>query len=108
MQDSVLDRRFSVDTTFVLFFLAMDFGQSAMSFGIDTMFSGITLGIVLVLPYFFPSSSEKPEFMSWLNVFASDPRPRGRSPLEVSAGANHRSRLIAPDFKGFLVAAKAC
>ncbi|CAN5460282.1 hypothetical protein BH18ACI3_BH18ACI3_21310 [soil metagenome] len=98
MQDSVLDRRFSVDTTFVLFFLAMDFGQSAMSFGIDTMFSGITLGIVLVLPYFFPSSSEKPEFMSWLV---------GRSLIAVFAvalGLMYRQTLgvVLPDVFRFL------
>ncbi|MEO8042866.1 MAG: hypothetical protein ABI646_09670 [Acidobacteriota bacterium] len=66
MQGSLSDRRFSVDTTFVLFFLAVDFGQSAMSFGLDTVFSAMTLGMVLIMPYFFPSAEEKPDFSSWL------------------------------------------
>ncbi|MEO6334989.1 MAG: hypothetical protein ABIO91_08405 [Pyrinomonadaceae bacterium] len=66
MQDSLSDKRFSVDTTFVLFFLAIDFGQSAMSFGLDSVFSGLTLGMLLVIPYFFPSDGEKPDFMGWL------------------------------------------
>ena len=66
MQDSLADRRFSVDTTFVLFFLAIDFGQSAMSFGLDTALSALTLGMLLILPYFLPSEAEKPDFMEWL------------------------------------------
>ena len=65
--DSLADGRFSVDTTFVLFFLAMDLGQSAMfSFGLDTMFSGLTLAILLVVPYFLPTTAERPDFTRWL------------------------------------------
>ena len=60
------DRRFSVDTSFVLFFLAMDFGQSAPFLGIDLAFSGLTLIGLLVLPYFLPSEEEKPDFQPWL------------------------------------------
>jgi hypothetical protein len=66
MQDSLMDRRFAVDTTFVLFFLAIDFGQSAVGFGLDSILSAATLGMLLVLPYFLPSSVEKPEFAGWL------------------------------------------
>ena len=66
MQDSFMDRRFAVDTTFVLFFLAIDFGQSAVGFGLDSILSAATLGMLLVLPYFLPSSVEKPEFTGWL------------------------------------------
>ena len=61
-----MDRRFAVDTTFVLFFLAIDFGQSAVGFGLDSILSAATLGMLLVLPYFLPSSVEKPEFAGWL------------------------------------------
>lgn len=57
---------FALDTTFVLFFLAVDFGLSLFSFGIDGIFSAITLAMLLVLPYFLPSSSAKPEFGSWM------------------------------------------
>src|SRR5688500_449541 len=66
MQDSLMDRRFAVDTTFVLFFLAIDFGQSAVGFGLDSVLSAVTLGMLLVLPYFLPSHVEKPEFAGWL------------------------------------------
>ena len=66
MQNSLSDRQFAVDTTFVLFFLAVDFGQSAVSFGLNSVISVFTLGMLLVLPYFLPSASEKPEFGGWL------------------------------------------
>lgn len=57
---------FALDTTFVLFFLAVDFGQTLFSFGFDGILSGITLTMLLVLPYFLPSSASKPEFVSWI------------------------------------------
>ena len=58
--------RFSIDTTFVLFFLAVDFGQSAASFGLDSLLSLIALGMLLVVPYFLPSDAERPDLLSWL------------------------------------------
>ena len=98
MRDSVMDKRFAVDTTFVLFFLAIDFGQSMMGFGIDAVFSGLTLGMLLVLPYFFPSNAEKPDFRSWL---------LGRSLIAVFAvalGLMYRQTLgvVLPDAFRFL------
>ncbi|MEO8574638.1 MAG: hypothetical protein ABI481_11760 [Pyrinomonadaceae bacterium] len=98
MQDSLSDRRFSIDTTFVLFFLAIDFGQSALSAGIDTIFSGLTLGLLLVLPYFLASGSEKPDFMGWL---------LGRSLITVFAvglGLMYQQALgvVLPDVFRFL------
>jgi hypothetical protein len=65
-QSVTAGRRFSIDTTFVLFFLAVDFGQSALSPGLDSIVSAITLGMLLVLPYFLPSEAEKPDFTEWL------------------------------------------
>ena len=98
MRDSLADKRFSIDTTFVLFFLAIDFGQSVRFFGIDTVFSGLTLGMLLIIPYFFPSGSEKPDFMGW--VF-------GRSLIAVFAvvlGLMYRQSVgvILPDAFRFL------
>ena len=58
--------RFSVDTTFVLFFLAVDFGQSVLAPGIDTIATALTLGMLIALPYFLPSDAEKPDFTDWL------------------------------------------
>jgi hypothetical protein len=59
-------RHFAIDTTFVLFFLAVDFGQSVFSFGLDGLFSGLTLLMLIVVPYFLHSDSEKPAFGNWL------------------------------------------
>lgn len=58
-------RNFVVDTTFVLFFLAVDCGQRFM-FGIDGMFSAVTLMMFVVLPYFLPFQGVKPDFERWL------------------------------------------
>ncbi|MEP6704176.1 MAG: hypothetical protein ABJB34_05175 [Acidobacteriota bacterium] len=98
MQDSLSDKRFSVDTTFVLFFLAIDFGRTAFSPGLDSVFSGLTLGMLLVVPYFFPSAAEKPDFMGWL---------LGRSLITVFAvglGLMYQQALgaVLPDVFRFL------
>jgi hypothetical protein len=58
--------RFTCDTTLVLFFLAIDFGQSLSSFALDSVFSSLTLAMLVVLPYFLPSEGEKPHFANWL------------------------------------------
>ena len=66
MRDSMSNRRFAVDTTFLLFFLGIDFGQSSMEFALDSLLSIVMLGMVLVVPYFLPTLDEKPEFSDWL------------------------------------------
>ncbi|HEY0426976.1 MAG TPA: hypothetical protein VGC76_04140 [Pyrinomonadaceae bacterium] len=59
------NKGFAIDTTFVLFFLAVEFGQTFGSFAIDSVFLAITLLILIALPYFI-SSEERPSFGSWL------------------------------------------
>ena len=59
------DQGFAIDTTFVLFFLAVEFGQTIGILGLDTIFLALTLLTVAVLPYFLPSE-EKPSFGNWL------------------------------------------
>lgn len=56
---------FAIETTFVLFFLAVEFGQSFRSLQLDNVFLAITLLMVAVMPYFL-SSEEKPTFSNWL------------------------------------------
>lgn len=58
-------RSFVVDTTFVLFFLAVDCGQR-FTFGIDGILSAVTLAMFVILPYFLPFQGEKPAFERWL------------------------------------------
>jgi len=59
------DRSFAVDTTFVLFFLALDLGLSFGTFGLDDVLSILTLVAFVTVPYLLPSGGEKPEFKSW-------------------------------------------
>ena len=57
---------FVVDTTFVLFFLALEFGRSLTSFGADGVLLGISLAILLVVPYFLVNASIGRDFGKWL------------------------------------------
>lgn len=59
------EKGFAIDTTFVLFFLAIEFGQTFLNFSLDGIFLALTLAAIVVLPYFLPSG-EKPEFGNWL------------------------------------------
>lgn len=47
---------FFVETTFVLFFLSLDFGQNLFYAGFDTLFLGMTILAIAVFPYFLPSA----------------------------------------------------
>ena len=62
---STADKGFAIDTTFVLFFLAVEFGQIIGNFALDTVFFAATLLMLLVLPYFLPSD-DKPSFGNWV------------------------------------------
>jgi hypothetical protein len=59
-------RSFAVDTTFVLFFLAIEFGQSLMSFGLDGVFLAVTLMMLLILPYYLQDAEDRPDLGRWL------------------------------------------
>lgn len=56
---------FAIDTTFVLFFLAVDLGQNLGIIAFDTVFLAITLLAVAILPYYL-IQNDRPEFGSWL------------------------------------------
>src|SRR5687768_5523149 len=56
---------FALDTTLVLFFLALDFGQAWLTLGFDGLLAGVTLIAFALLPYFLPFSGERPEFGRW-------------------------------------------
>lgn len=59
------EKGFSLDTSFVLFFLAVEFGRTFFSLSLDNIFMFFTLLTVAVLPYFL-LSDEKPNFANWL------------------------------------------
>ncbi|HLM00356.1 MAG TPA: hypothetical protein VK400_04815, partial [Pyrinomonadaceae bacterium] len=46
------EKGFAIDTTFVLFFLAIEFGQTFMTFSLDGIFLALTLAVIAVVPYF--------------------------------------------------------
>jgi hypothetical protein len=56
----------AVDTTFVLFFLAVEFGRAATGFDLGTALLATTLLSFIVLPYFLSSNGEKAGFSTWL------------------------------------------
>ncbi|MCD9187420.1 MAG: hypothetical protein LUM44_13375 [Pyrinomonadaceae bacterium] len=63
--ETASEKSFAIDTTFVLFFLAVEFGQTLGNFAFDTVLLAITLTMMLILPYFLPSE-EKPSFGNWV------------------------------------------
>lgn len=63
--ETTSDKGFAIDTTFVLFFLAVEFGQNLGIFALDSIVLAITLLMLLILPYFLPSV-EKPSFGNWI------------------------------------------
>jgi hypothetical protein len=63
--ENASEDNFTVDTTFVLFFLAVEFGQTLTQFGLDTILMAITLASIAVLPYFLPMNNQ-PKFGNWL------------------------------------------
>ena len=59
------EQGFAVDTSFVLFFLAIEFGRTFFSLSLDNAFMFVTLLVVAVLPYFLVSE-EKTTFGNWI------------------------------------------
>ncbi len=59
------EQGFAIDTSFVLFFLAVEFGRTVFSLSLDNVFLFVTLLTVAVLPYIL-LPNEKPNFGSWL------------------------------------------
>ena len=59
------NKGYGIETTFVLFFLGVEFGQTLESLALDSIFLAATLLMLIVLPYFI-SSGEKPAFGRWI------------------------------------------
>ena len=57
---------FAIDTTFVLFFLAVELGTSAIGFDLGTALGFMTLAMFVAVPYLLPFSGERPAFLPWL------------------------------------------
>jgi hypothetical protein len=55
-----------IDTLFVLFFLALEYGRAVSVVSIDGMVMGITMIMILVLPYFLLSLTRRPSFVNWI------------------------------------------
>src|ERR1043165_5063396 len=55
-----------IDTAFVLFFLALEYGRAVRLFTLDGTLMAITMSMVLVLPYFLPTTPPGISFGRWL------------------------------------------
>ena len=62
----VFGRGLAVDTCLVLFFLALEYGRAVQALSVDGLLMGVTILMVLVLPYFLPSNGERPTLSNWL------------------------------------------
>ncbi len=63
--ENISERGFTIDTSFVLFFLAVEFGRTFFSLSLDNVFLLLTLLAVAILPYFL-LTDEKPNLLNWL------------------------------------------
>jgi hypothetical protein len=54
-----------IDTAAVLFFLALEYGRGMRVLSMDAILMAVTMAMVISLPYFLPSSHEKPTFGNW-------------------------------------------
>ena len=61
-----ITEQFTLDTTLVLFFLAMDLGQVSLSISVATVLQLTTLLVFLVVPYFLPFTGDQQGFSKWL------------------------------------------
>ncbi len=59
------EKGFAVETTFVLFFLAVEFGRTLTRISFDNFLMVITLLMVIVLPYFLAADA-KTNFVNWV------------------------------------------
>lgn len=56
---------FAMDTTFVLFFLAVEMGTTSLAFDTGSFLAVITLLMFIAVPYLLPFSGERPAFLPW-------------------------------------------
>src|SRR5262245_60098429 len=57
---------FAIDTSFVLFFLGLEFGRTTEFYSVDSALMLVTTVMFLVLPHFIPTEADKPEFGAWI------------------------------------------
>ena len=50
----------------VLFFLALEYGRGVQAYSMDGLLMGITMAMICVLPFFLPSTVERPTFSNWI------------------------------------------
>lgn len=66
MRNEKLSWLFGIDTAVVLFFLALEYGRAIRVLTVDGILMAITMAMIVVLPYFLPSSLQRPAFFNWL------------------------------------------
>ena len=61
-------RSVGADTAVVLFLLALEYGRSITIFSIEGAITGLTLGMILVLPFGLPARHADARFSTWFMV----------------------------------------
>ena len=61
-----IGRGYGMDTMIVLFFLALEYGRAVQAYSMDGLLMGITMAMILALPYFLPSTADRPTFLNWI------------------------------------------
>ena len=58
-------RGLGIDTLIVLFFLALEYGRGVQALSMDGLLMGVTMMMVLVLPFFLPSNMSRLTLGNW-------------------------------------------
>ncbi|NNE65511.1 MAG: hypothetical protein HKN33_03010 [Pyrinomonadaceae bacterium] len=99
MTGSIFSRNGSsfVETTFVLFFLSLDFGQNQSLLSLEGVFMGFVIGALAVLPFFLPSAagSSLPAWLVGRGVIVS-------VGVLLGLGAAQLSGAVFPDVVRFV------
>jgi hypothetical protein len=95
---SYLSGLLQADTTFVLFFLAVEYGRNLQLLNIDGAVLGATMLMVMVLPYFLPTVPARSGLGIWL---------AGRTVITIfgmvfGAVLRYSSGSVLPEAVGYL------
>jgi hypothetical protein len=59
---------YGIDTLAVLYLLAFEYGRAVVPASTDGALMGVAMAMVLVFPYFFPTTGDRPQLSSWMLV----------------------------------------
>ena len=99
-----------VETTFVLFFLSLDFGQNQSFLTLEGAFMCVVIAAIAVLPFFLPSAGNR-SFGGWLvgrGIIVSFGILLGLGVAQLSGGLLPEVVRFVPITMAFTAAVIAC